>query len=144
MYGTSTLPSTTFFFYVTAPASSPGWVSDVERLWEGLNHSWGRVPFFCLPPVTLTVVSASFLHIWQADTKALFYLCSSSCGWHFIQVEKHAVSDTLPLMNRGSQYIHEISSRGREVVIRARNILRTSRFSSSVDYCGGLLSCLPK
>lgn len=42
------------------------------------------------PAVTFVFPSALVLHIWQADTKALFHRCSSRCGWHFIQVEQRA------------------------------------------------------
>lgn len=40
----SMLPSTTSC-HCSSPHSSC-WVSDVVRLWQGLNHSWGRVSFF--------------------------------------------------------------------------------------------------
>lgn len=72
------------------------------------HHHQSSAPRF--PAVTFVFVSATVLRIWQADTKALFYSCSSSCGWHFIQVEGPAAADMLPLTNSGSQNIHDISN----------------------------------
>lgn len=60
------------------------------RLWRGLKCSWEGFLCFSAPAVTFVFPSASVLHIWQADTKALFHPCSSCCGWHFIQVEERA------------------------------------------------------
>lgn len=67
-------------FRVTVPALR--FMSSV-RFWEalrGLESLVRQTLIFSLSAVTFVSVSASVLYIWQADTKALFYPCSSSCG----------------------------------------------------------------
>lgn len=53
------------------------------RFWaalRGLESLMRQTLIFSLSAVTFVSVSAAALYIWQADTKALFYPCSSSCG----------------------------------------------------------------
>lgn len=91
-------------------------VSDFERLWGGLSHLWDGVRFFfffsfhchlclcfCLSSLHLTswhqsLVLSLLLKLW----------------WHLIQVERHAVTDVLLLMNRGSHNTHDSSTWGRD------------------------------
>lgn len=139
MCSTFLLSSSTFFFHVPAPALRFMLsVQGSERVWitrEAESHLLSSSCHLC--------ICLCLSQIWRADTKALFHPCSSSRGWHFIQADTPAVSDTFLLTNRRSQYVH-ISFWGRDTVERegiriviqkkARNILTFCTFSTTLSF----------
>lgn len=137
MYSSFMLSSSTFFFPISAPALR--FMLSVQGLRKGLNHSGGSF-FFFLSFSCHLCLCLCLSQIRQADNKALFHPCSSSRGWH----EKPAMSDTLLLTNRRSQYVH-ISFWGRYGVRwreRGLELLSRRKQEKFLDFALSLLHFL--